>query len=238
MKTLGKIVGVLVLLSALLFVFISWSYSGSVMRVETTAKAIALTYDDGPNPPHTQALLELLAERGVTATFFLKGRNVEAFPELAAQVVAQGHEIANHSYQHYAMSSFSKDAMLAELVRVNELIEAVTGVKPSLFRPPFGVQGAGLKRALDELGMLSVLADATGADWEVTDAREVADLVLAGAGPGSIVLLHDGHGDVDGPEEQESRAHSVAATAMIIDELRAQGYRFVTVSELVGLADG
>ncbi|NND66629.1 MAG: polysaccharide deacetylase family protein, partial [Halioglobus sp.] len=158
--------------------------------------------------------------------------------DLALQVVAQGHEVANHSYHHYAMSSFSKAEMLAELVRVNELIHATTGIKPSLFRPPFGVQGAGLKRALDELGMLSVLADASGADWEVTAARQVADLVLADVGPGSIVLLHDGHGDVDGPDEQYSRAHSVAATAMIIDELRAKGYRFVTVSELIGLADG
>ena len=180
----------------------------------------------------------MLAERGVTATFFLKGRNVEAFPEVAARVAAAGHEIANHSYHHYAMSSFSKADMQAELERVNALIRAATGVTPTLFRPPFGIQGAGLKRALDELGMLSVLADASGADWEVFDGREVADRVLADVAPGSIVLLHDGHGDVDGPGEQESRAHAVAATAMIIDELRAQGYRFMTVSELLGLADG
>ncbi|NND68378.1 MAG: polysaccharide deacetylase family protein [Halioglobus sp.] len=238
MKTLGKIVGALALLGALVFAYISWIYSNSLLRVETAEKAIALTYDDGPNPPHTQALLELLAQRKVKATFFLKGRNVEAFPELAAQVVAQGHEVANHSYHHYAMGALRKEEMLAELVRVNELILVTTGVQPSLFRPPFGIQGAGLKRALDELGMLSVLADASGTDWEVTDARQVADLVLADVGPGSIVLLHDGHGDVDGPDEQDSRAHSVAATALIIDELRAKGYRFVTVSELVGLAEG
>ena len=237
MKILGKVVGAMALLGLLFFVYVTWSYSNTLMRVETTEKAVALTYDDGPNPPHTEALLDLLAERGVYATFFLKGRNVEAFPELAARLVTAGHEVANHSYHHYAMGALSKAEIQAELEQVNALIQDATGVKPSLFRPPFGVQGAGLKRALDELGMLSILADATGADWEVFDGREVADRVLADVGPGSIVLLHDGHGDVDGPREQRTRAHSVAATAFIIDELRADGYRFVTVGELVALAD-
>ncbi len=236
MKTLGKILGVLAFLGLLFFAYVTYSYSNALLRVDTTENAVALTYDDGPNPPHTEALLELLSDKGVYATFFLKGRNVEAYPELAARLVVEGHEVANHSYFHYAMGSLSKGDMQAELEQVNALIQDATGVKPSLFRPPFGVQGAGLKRALDELGMLSVLADASGADWEVFDGREVADRVLADVGPGSIVLLHDGHGDVDGPGEQQTRAHTVAATAMIIDELRAQGYRFVTVSELIDLA--
>ncbi len=228
----------LVVVAALFFAYVSWSYSNTLARVATAEKAVALTYDDGPNPPHTQALLELLEERGARATFFLKGRNVEAFPELAAQVAAAGHEVANHSYHHHAMGSLRKAGMVAELQRTNALIVDATGVEPVLFRPPFGVQGAGLKRALEELGMLSVLADASGADWEVTDPREVADRVLADVGPGSIVLLHDGHGDVDEPREQAGRAHSVAASALIIDELRSRGYRFVTVSELLDLAGG
>ena len=236
MRILGKIAAVLGLLAILFFIFVTWSYSNALSRVETTEKAVALTYDDGPNPPHTEALLALLAARGVYATFFLKGRNVEAYPELAARLVDEGHEVANHSYYHDAMGSWSKTDMQSELERVNVLIQDATGVKPSLFRPPFGVQGAGLKRALDELGMLSVRADANGADWEVYDAQEVADRVLVDVEPGSIVLLHDGHGDMEEPREQESRAHTVAATAIIIDALRAEGYRFVTVSELIGLA--
>lgn len=235
MKILLRSVGVLGLVAVLLFLFVSWTYSGVLMRVDTPAKVVALTYDDGPNPPDTQALLALLAQRDVRATFFLKGRNVEAFPALAATVAA-GHEIANHSYHHNAMAGFGRADMQAELERVNTIIEDATGIRPILFRPPYGVQGAGLKRALDALGMRSIGADASGNDWQETDARVIADRVLTDVGPGSIVVLHDGHADVEDPQAQDSRAPTVAATALVIDGLRAAGYRFVTVSELLALA--
>jgi len=148
---------------------------------------VALTYDDGPNPPHTQALLEMLAQYGVTATFFLKGRNVEAFPESVQAVARAGHEIGNHSYSHRPMLSLSQSAMREELVRTSDLIENLLGQRPVLFRPPYGLQGPGLKMALDE------------------------------------------------PTAQQSRAPSVAATGIVIEELKARGYRFATVSELMSL---
>jgi peptidoglycan/xylan/chitin deacetylase (PgdA/CDA1 family) len=222
---------VVILLCAVMF----WSYSDAVVSVPLDEKVVALTYDDGPNPPHTQALLEMLAQHGVTATFFLKGRNVEAFPESVQAVAQAGHEIGNHSYSHRPMLSLSQSAMREELVRTSDLIENLLGQRPVLFRPPYGLQGPGLKMALDELGMPSILMSSNGTDWEETDPELIANKILESIAPGDIILLHDGHGDVDEPAAQQSRAPSVAATGIVIEELKARGYRFVTVSELIAL---
>ena len=105
------------------------------------------------------------------------------------------------------MLSFSKSEMLNELVRTNQLIEDLLGYQPDLFRPPYGVQGPGLKMALDELDMTSILMSTHGLDWEVNDPELIANTVLESIEPGSIILLHDGHGDVHGPQRsgQQSR---------------------------------
>lgn len=212
---------------------VMWSYSDAIFSVPTDEKVVALTYDDGPNPPHTQALLELLHEEDVKATFFLKGRNVEAFPQEVRNMVYLGHEIANHSYSHRRMISFSRDRMLREVEKTNAVIREVLEYEPELFRPPYGLQGPGLKRALEELGMTSIIMSAHGSDWEVTDPEKIAEAVLSDVTPGAIILLHDGHGDVDDPSVQDSRAPTVAATRIIIETLKAQGYRFLTVGRLL-----
>ena len=123
--------------------------------------------------------------------------------------------------------------MREEVVRSNLLIENVLGYQPVLFRPPYGVQGPGLKRTLDELDMISIIMSDHGSDWEVTDPRLIANAVLESVAPGSIVLLHDGHGDVDDPLAQDSRAATVVATGMIIEALKEEGYQFATVGELL-----
>jgi peptidoglycan/xylan/chitin deacetylase (PgdA/CDA1 family) len=225
---------VIVSLCAMFF----WSYSKVVVSVPVAEKVVALTYDDGPNPPHTQALLDMLAQHGVKATFFLKGRNVEVFPESVRAVAQAGHEIANHSYDHRPMISFSKSAMREELARTNVLIERLLGYQPVLFRPPYGVQGPGLKTAIEELGMTSILMSTNGADWKVTDPELIASAVLDSIEPGSIILLHDGHGDVDDPNNQDSRAATVAATGIVIEALQTRGYRFATVGELMSMSEG
>jgi peptidoglycan/xylan/chitin deacetylase (PgdA/CDA1 family) len=219
-----------------LFAALWWSYSAAIVSLPTDEKVVALTYDDGPNPPHTEALLELLAQHGVKATFFLKGRNVEAYPGTVQAILQAGHEIGNHSYSHRPMFSLSRSAMQEEVARTNALIAQVTGSPPALFRPPYGGQGPGLKRALSALGMPSILFGAVGFDWQVTDPQRVADHVLDAIEPGDLVLLHDGDGDVDDPRTQATRAHTVAATGIIIEALKAQGYRFATVGELMAIS--
>ena len=125
--------------------------------------------------------------------------------------------------------------MLEELVRTNQIIENLLGYSPVLFRPPYGAQGIGLKRAIQTLGMKSILMSVNGADWESTDPVMIANAVLDGVAPGSIILLHDGHGDIDDPAAQDSRAASVVATGIIIESLKSQGYRFATVGELLAM---
>ena len=215
---------------------IFFSYAGAVSRIETSEEVVALTYDDGPNPPHTAQLLRMLEKHEVKATFFVKGRNVEAYPQELLAVAAAGHEIANHSFHHRPMISIDKAAMRTEVELANDAIEEVLSYRPTLFRPPWGAQGVGLKRALDELGMRSILMSDNGEDWEVTDPQQIADAILKTVKPGSIILLHDGHGDVDAPQDQDSRAATVAATGIVIESLKARGYRFATVGEMLASA--
>jgi peptidoglycan/xylan/chitin deacetylase (PgdA/CDA1 family) len=228
-----KIAIVLVLLAVAVGGLISFSYAGAVWRIPTSEKVVALTYDDGPNPPHTADLLRILDQHDVKATFFVKGRNVEAYPEELGAVAVAGHEVGNHSFHHRPMIGVSKEAMRSEVELANRAIEKVLGYSPVLFRPPWGAQGIGLKRALGELGMTSIIMSDNGTDWEIADPQLIANAVLATVKPGSIILLHDGHGDVDEPGKQDGRAATVAATGIIIESLRARGYRFATVGELL-----
>jgi peptidoglycan/xylan/chitin deacetylase (PgdA/CDA1 family) len=232
-----KIVVVFSLVFIALCTVVLWSYSAAIIRFPVTEKVVVLTYDDGPNPPHTQALLELLERHDVKATFFLKGRNIEAFPELVRSVAQAGHEIGNHSYHHRPMISLSEAAMREELVRTNILIDDLLGYQPVLFRPPYGAQGPGLKLALEDLDMVSIIMSDHGADWEVTESGLIAEAVLETVEPGSIILLHDGHGDVADPLTQDSRSATVAATGIIIKSLKERGYRFATVGELMAISD-
>jgi peptidoglycan/xylan/chitin deacetylase (PgdA/CDA1 family) len=231
-KIVAGIGVVIIALAAVIF----WSYSDAIVSVPVADKVVVLTYDDGPNPPHTQGMLDMLGKYGVKATFFPKGRNIEAYPEALRAVAQAGHEIGNHSYHHRPMIGFREAPMVEELERTNRIIEDLLGNAPVLFRPPYGAQGIGLKGAIDELGMKSILMSANGADWEVTDARMIASAILETIEPGGIILLHDGHGDVDDPASQDSRAASVAATGIIIESLQSRGYRFVTVGELMTMA--
>lgn len=212
-----------------------YSYRGAVSQVTVDSKVVALTYDDGPNPPHTQSLLALLGAEGVKATFFVKAKNVEAFPEDLLAIARAGHEIGNHSYHHRPMVDFSQANVFEEVKRSGEIIQEVVGYTPTLFRPPYGLQGVGLQKALSALQLDSILMSANGLDWELDDGQAIADKILEAVEPGAIMLLHDGHGDVDDPQSQDSRAASIVATKLVIDALRSQGYDFLTVSELLAM---
>lgn len=232
-KTLKKLLMLLGLIVLALGAAALWSYSDVVLRFPAGEKVVALTYDDGPNPPYTEALLFMLLRHEVKATFFLKGRNAEAFPEMVRLIAWVGHEIGNHGYSHRPLVSLDKSSMAEEVQRTNALIREQLGYEPVLFRPPYGAQGPGLKRALADLGMTSVLVSDHGLDWKETDPGKIAERVLSEVEPGAIILLHDGHGDVDNPHDQDSRAPTVKATEIIIKELKTRGYRFATVGEMI-----
>jgi peptidoglycan/xylan/chitin deacetylase (PgdA/CDA1 family) len=183
-------------------------------------KAVALSFDDGPGPS-TGEILEILKEKRAEGTFFLLGQAVEMNPELAREIVLSGSEVANHSMAHDAYPT-SED-----LSATNDVIEQAAGVRPCSFRPPYGsVDGPLTQRAAGE-EMNTVLWDVDTEDWtDWSSVESVVEGTKLNTQPGSIILMHDG-GDA-------RRDKTIEALPQIIDELRAEGYEFVTVSELLG----
>jgi peptidoglycan/xylan/chitin deacetylase (PgdA/CDA1 family) len=185
---------------------------------------VALTYDDGPSETWTPRVLDMLAEQGVRVTFFLVGRRAAAHPQLVRRAAEAGHEFANHTWSHADLSRASEEEADRQLRRTDELVRRLTGTRPRLMRPPWG--------RIDAVGLLAACRlDYTVALWSqlILERQLSADQnvrnVVAGAGPGSMILVHDG-----GPVPNGS---GLRAVAEIIDRLTRDGYRFVTVSELI-----
>ncbi|RLV04573.1 deacetylase [Streptomyces griseocarneus] len=188
------------------------------------AKCIALTFDAGPGP-HTAELLDILKEKKVHATFFLLGKNhVLAHPDLVRREAAEGHEIGNHTWTHRRLDELTPDRIRDELARTQEAIERITGKAPTLMRPPQGGTNESVGSAARSLGLAQVLWSATASDYATTDTRLIGDRILDRASRDGIILLHDIY---DG---------TVPAVPRIVDELRARGYTFVTVPQLLAPA--
>jgi peptidoglycan/xylan/chitin deacetylase (PgdA/CDA1 family) len=167
-------------------------------------KPIALTFDDGPHATHTPALLAALAQLNVKATFFLVGSKVDANPQLARQIAQAGHEIGNHTYRHLYLPAHTGDTVLRELQQTDRAIARVTGVIPTLVRPPYGARSPLTLRAFA--------------------AAVISQQVIERAQPGSVVLMHD-----VGP----NGAATVDAVKLIVARLRMSGYQFRPVSEVL-----
>ena len=186
-------------------------------------KYVALTFDDGPGPD-TPAVLAELKKLDVPATFFVIGRNVKENPQVLNQVVAAGHEIGVHTWNHPDLTTLTPKEQESEIASTAGEIVAVTGMASRLFRAPYGsVNPAVLKRA-EDAKLLSVLWDVDTVDWTRPSTEQIVQTAVANAGPGSIILMHDGGGN---------RASTVAAIPKIVSQLRAKGYEFATVGDLV-----
>lgn len=183
-------------------------------------RLIALTFDDGPTAGATDALLDGLRARGVRATFFLCGYRMELYPDLPARIAQDGHELAVHGFTHAYLHTLPQEAVAAELADTLSLISELSGRGARAFRPPGGLYSAAVLRAAEEAGLYLALWSIDPHDWDTRDSALIARRILASAKPGSVVLLHDLY-----------RSSAEAAFA-VIDTLRAQGWEFVTVSEL------
>ncbi len=192
--------------------------------VETTRKIVAMTFDDGPSPKLTPKLLDMLKERGIKATFYVVGTNAAEYPEILQRMVAEGHEIGNHSWNHPTLTRMSEAAVKSQLDRTEAAIVKATGIRSATMRPPYGATNAKLnKRYNDEFGMKTIMWSVDPLDWKYRNADRVQREIVAGATPGGIILAHDIH------------ASTVAAMPGTLDALRAKGYEFATVSELLAL---
>jgi peptidoglycan-N-acetylglucosamine deacetylase len=209
-------------------------YGATICRNRDARGLIALTYDDGPNPRFTESMMSVLDRYGARATFFLVGKWTEREPALAREVQAAGHAIGNHTFTHPTLALCSGDRVQEELRRCAAAVEDA-GVSFSrvdgaaLMRPPWGRRRPGTLRAIRAAGFVPVIWSVTGWDWR---KRETADSIAdhcSKAKDGDVILLHDGsHSEPAG-----DRAASVGATEKILERLTAQGYRFVTIPDLM-----
>ncbi|HZP02368.1 MAG TPA: polysaccharide deacetylase family protein [Terriglobia bacterium] len=204
----------------------------ALVRGPAEGGRVALTFDDGPARPFTEQILDILRDHNVPATFFLCGKNVERYPDIVRRIHAENHTIGNHSYSHPFLYFKSRSRMGEEIDRTQEVIERVTGVRPGLFRPPYGARWFGLFRVLEERGLRAVQWSDPSFDWQAKNSpAEVARLTLRRLRPGSIILMHDGR-EPKLPHEVDASI-TIAALPAIIKGVRKAGLKFVSVEEFL-----
>ncbi|MGW9594570.1 polysaccharide deacetylase family protein [Streptomyces chartreusis] len=185
------------------------------------AKCVALTFDAGPSE-HSARLLDILKEKDVPATFFLLGkRHIEKYPELVERMADEGHEVANHTWDHKRLTELEPDEIRDEIERPNKAIERIVGRRPTLMRPPQGRTDDTVHDICRELGMSEILWSVTAKDYKTDDSELIAQRVLDQTERDGIILLHDIY---DG---------TVPAVPGIIDALKERGFVFVTVPQLL-----
>jgi len=205
---------------------------GGTFAYGADPRHIALTYDDGPNDPHTLRLLEVLARHGVKATFFLIGRFVEQRPDIARQIAQAGHAIGNHTFTHPNLALVSNTRIARELADCERVLGNAIGNHAPLFRPPFGARRPAVMRAARALGLTPVMWSVTCFDWKAATADRVEAHALRQIPKqnyGKIVLMHDGGHTGVGVD----RAHTVEATDRLIRRCKDDGYQFVTVPTMM-----
>lgn len=189
-----------------------------ISKTAGTPKYIALTFDDGPSRKYTPILLDGLKERGVHATFFLMGKNIEGEEDIVKRMSEEGHLIGNHSYEHIQLTKAGAKAVCEAVEHTQEQIEAITGKRPEYIRPPYGDWNEELE---EEIGMTPVLWSLDSLDWKLKDTGKIIRQVLKDVKDGDIILLHD------------IFLSSVEAALELIDILQKEGYVFVTADELL-----
>jgi peptidoglycan/xylan/chitin deacetylase (PgdA/CDA1 family) len=187
-------------------------------------QVVAMTFDDGPHAQNTPRLLDILKQRGIKATFFVVGQNAVEYPDILKRIVADGHELANHSYSHPILASLSEAALRDQLEKTHQAVLNATGVNMKVMRPPYGALSEPQRRWTNAtFGYRTILWDVDPLDWKFRDAARVESEILGHAKAGSIILSHDIH------------KSTVDAMPSTLDTLTAKGFKFVTVSELIAL---
>ncbi|MBE6948396.1 MAG: polysaccharide deacetylase family protein [Ruminococcaceae bacterium] len=189
--------------------------------VQRDNKAVSLTFDAAWGNEDTEQLIEILGTYDVKATFFVVGEWVDKYPESVKALHDAGHEVMNHSDDHAHFSSLTNEQIIDNINKCNDKIEAVTGVRPTLFRPPYGEYDDHVIAAVDSMGIHTIQWDVDSLDWKDLSASEIYSRVTSKVAPGSIVLFHN------------AALHTPEALADIIEYLISEGYSIVPVSELI-----
>jgi peptidoglycan-N-acetylglucosamine deacetylase len=191
----------------------------SLPRTLSGTAGVALTFDDGPHPEGTPAVLDILAAAGARAMFFLIGEQVERRPELAARIVAEGHLVALHGYRHRLQLKLSPAAVAADIARGVGVLQNATGVAPAWHRPPYGIYSPAGLRAARAAGLSPLLWSRWGKDWrKFTTPGRIVSRATRGVIGGDVILLHD----ADFYSARHSHRRTVAALAPLLSELKSR----------------
>ncbi|MGL5312864.1 MAG: polysaccharide deacetylase family protein [Peptostreptococcaceae bacterium] len=221
----------LVTILSIMFIFSLYVYSYGLSDDEVfihcgsrEKKLIALTFDDGPHPKETNQVLDVLKKYDVKATFFIAGKHANWYQEPLVRASKEGHEIGNHTFTHPDISNLSSSQIEDEIIKCEEILVKLTGKKPTLFRPPYGsYRKEDLAKIAQKFNYKIVLWSTIDArDWENPQASKIANTITQKVKNGDIILLHD-----------YATNNTVEALEILIPDLIKQGYKFVTVSELI-----
>ena len=204
-------------------------YGRTFIGLPRSSRLLALTYDDGPNDPYTCRLLEVLERHGVKATFFLIGQFVQQKPGIARAVVNAGHAIGSHTWDHPNFIFCSTSEVRRQLELAQKAIFDATGVKPELFRPPFGGRRPASLRAVRAFGLEPIMWNVTCYDWKARTAEQIVAHAERQIRGGDVILLHDGGYGRMGAD----RSRTVAASDTILARYKAEGYEFVTIPQMM-----
>ena len=192
---------------------------GTYYKANTQEKVVALTFDDGPDPIDTPAVLDILKEKQARATFFVLGQAAQSNPDLLKRLVIEGHEIGNHSFKH----DYQQRHLVEEMNQTDQAVFAATGTHTYFYRPPGGFVSQNQLDTIKKNGHIVALWSVDSKDWRNPGVKQIVDNVMKNVFPGAIILMHDGG---------YQRSQTVKALGPIIVALRVQGYRLVTLSEL------
>jgi peptidoglycan-N-acetylglucosamine deacetylase len=185
---------------------------------------VAMTFDDGPHATNTPRLLDMLKQRGIKATFFVVGQCAQEYPQIMKRIVAEGHEVASHSWSHPNLQRMGEGGVREQLQRTHDIIKETAGVTPKVMRPPYGAYSPAQARLWHELwGYKVIIWDVDPYDWKYRNAARVHSEILRQTRSGSIILTHDIH------------KTTIDAMPETLDDLTAKGFKFVTVSDLLAM---
>jgi len=204
-------------------------YGRTFTSLARGSRQLALTFDDGPNDPHTLRLLEVLARHNVRATFFLIGRYVQQRPDIVREIVQARHIIGNHTFTHPLLTFKSSADVRKELTDCRAAIQDAVGEHSNLFRPPFGGRRPAVLRIARQLGLEPVMWNVTGYDWSAPPAPVIEKKVSRQIRGGDVILLHDGGHKQMGAD----RSQTVLATDYLITRYKSEGYNFLTIQHML-----
>ena len=214
--------------AGLLWLFFKPPFGKNIVHLNTDQRIVALTFDDGPSPPYTNRLLDVLAKHDVKATFFMVGNRIEKHPETVRRAIAEGHQIGNHTYSHPLLGFCPPFYIQRQIERTDDLLRQ-SGVKGEIvFRAPMLTRFLPVAYMLAKRNRTHISCNVWSWDWTTQNPNRITRTVLKKIKPGSIVVLHDGKAE----NKDADRSRTIEATDRIITALKRDGYGFVRLSDV------